>query len=110
MGTFRSINANDYYLHLLLYQPYPYQESIANQLILQTHQQVWVIPNTVTMIKCLIQEQKLSPLDLSFSSWQECQRLIKQLLLLALKDEFSNSEASPLAKFARTLIATYPKI
>lgn len=112
MGNFKLLNANASHLCLEAILPFPtriYQKPTSKQLVLQTQQSKWVIPNTVTMMKCLVEEQNIDPLELSFSSWQECQHLIKQLLLLALEDEYKNVKPSPLGKFARELMATYPK-
>lgn len=74
--------------------------------VIQTRRHEWVIPNNAAIMKLLVEDQSIRPKDLKFSSRKDCQEFIRNLLLLALEDEYKSAQPSPLARFARDLIHT----
>ena len=80
-----------------------------SDFIVQTRTNTWVIPSNPSILKCLFEDHSIRPFDLCFSTKQECQTFVRKLLLVALKDEYSQQEPSPLAEFARELIKINPK-
>jgi hypothetical protein len=71
---------------------------------IRTNRGSWVIPHNCELLKALVTLQGIEANDLLFNSSSQCQTFIKNLLLLATKDEITHHEPSPLADLARDLI------
>ncbi|MBX2847187.1 MAG: hypothetical protein KTR16_02615 [Acidiferrobacterales bacterium] len=76
----------------------------ASELLVQTREKQWIIPNSAIIMKALLMDQTLGPRDFKFDCDSDCQLFIRRLLILALEDEHRNRQPSPLAKLAQGLI------
>ncbi len=69
-----------------------------------TENGTYIISWQPDMLKLLIRDEKMKPLDLLFSTRFDRKKFAQELFLLALQDTLSTNTESPLAQFARSLM------
>lgn len=75
-------------------------------VVIQTQFNQWVIPESSSLLKALLKQQRIRAGDLQFGSRTECKNFIKKLFLLAVEDEHKSHKRSWLAQFGRELMQT----
>jgi len=73
-------------------------------LTIRTNEECWVVPESVELVKFMIEHHQLRAGDLYFDSYHECQCLVRKLSLLALKDECVQHAPSVIAELSRKII------
>ena len=73
-------------------------------ITIRTNEACWVVPESVELVKFMIEHDQLRAGDIYFDSHHECQCLVRQLSLLALKDECAHHAPSVIAELSRKII------
>lgn len=73
-------------------------------ITIRTSEECWVVPESVELLKFMIEHRQLRAGDICFDSHLECQFLVKRLSLLALKDECTQHAPSVIAELSRKII------
>ena len=73
-------------------------------ITIRTNDACWVVPESVELVKFMIEHDQLRAGNLYFDSYHECQCLVRKLSLLALKDECTQHVPSVIAELSRKII------
>ncbi len=73
------------------------------ELSIKTAHHQWLIPTNRQLLRLLIKTEGLQASDLLFDSQSERKQFVREVFLLAARDEVKSCQASPLTNFARSL-------
>ena len=73
-------------------------------LIVQTKNEVWVMPRDFLLFRLLVQRRRLRAAQLVFNSDRARQEFIHDVFLMSFEDEQHSRQRSPLASLGRCLL------